>query len=112
MRVGKVLEEMLNDLLNKQSICEALHRYCVSVDLIDEDLWWQVWHPDARGCSMRRCSRAVGPHRRSCHGYSMRTEDANRTSHQIANIPHQPWTNRRDESELPSRLCPVERHWM
>jgi SnoaL-like domain len=29
------------------SISDALSRYCVAVDRIDEATWWQVWHPDA-----------------------------------------------------------------
>jgi hypothetical protein len=83
VRVGNVLEEMLNELLNKKSICEALHRYCVSVDLIDEDLWWQVWHPDAvavyeemfEGSASALMSWIFDAHRGCEH-----------TSHQIANI--------------------------
>ena len=31
----------------KQAITEALYRYCVAVDRIDEATWWQVWHHDA-----------------------------------------------------------------
>jgi hypothetical protein len=36
------------DLPAKYTITEALYRYCVAVDRIDEATWWQVWHPDAR----------------------------------------------------------------
>lgn len=35
------------DLPAKQAITEALYRYCVAVDRIDEATWWRVWHPDA-----------------------------------------------------------------
>jgi len=34
-------------LAAKQAITEALYRYCVAVDRIDEASWWQVWHHDA-----------------------------------------------------------------
>jgi hypothetical protein len=34
-------------LAAKHAITEALYRYCVAVDRIDEITWWQVWHHDA-----------------------------------------------------------------
>jgi hypothetical protein len=34
-------------LVAKEAITEALHRYCVAVDRIDEETWWQVWHHHA-----------------------------------------------------------------
>jgi hypothetical protein len=67
----------------KQSMAEALHRYCVSVDRLDEDAWWQVWHPDAvaqyeemfEGTAGELMSWIFDAHR-GCE----------RTSHQIANV--------------------------
>lgn len=35
-------------LAAKQAITEGLYRYCVAVDRLDEESWWQVWHRDAR----------------------------------------------------------------
>jgi hypothetical protein len=45
--VNEATSELVTNLITKQSITEALHRYCVAVDLTDEALWWQVWHRDA-----------------------------------------------------------------
>ena len=75
--------ELTAELLAKQSITEALHRYCASVDLIDEALWWQVWHADAtalyeemfEGTAGELMSWIFEAHR-ACE----------RTSHQIANV--------------------------
>jgi hypothetical protein len=36
------------ELAAKGAITEALYRYCVAVDRMDEATWWQVWHRDAR----------------------------------------------------------------
>jgi hypothetical protein len=51
--MGRVKEEVgaVGDstavLAAKHAITEALYRYCVAVDRIDETTWWQVWHHDA-----------------------------------------------------------------
>ena len=42
------LSDAMADLVAKAAITEALHRYCVAVDRIDEATWWQAWHRDAR----------------------------------------------------------------
>jgi hypothetical protein len=34
-------------LAAKHDITEALYRYCVAVDRIDEASWWRVWHHEA-----------------------------------------------------------------
>jgi hypothetical protein len=81
--VIEVTPEVVAELIAKQSITEALHRYCVSVDRIDEALWRQVWHPDAtalyeemfEGTAEDLMSWIFDAHR-ACE----------RTSHQIANV--------------------------
>jgi hypothetical protein len=37
---------LLATLHAKQSITEVLHRYCYAMDRIDNELGYQVWHPD------------------------------------------------------------------
>lgn len=67
----------------KHDITEALYRYCVAVDRIDEATWWQVWHRDATahyenifdGPVTRLMTWIFDTHR-SC--------DA--TSHQVSNV--------------------------
>ncbi len=45
--MSNTMSNAIADLVIKGAITEALHRYCVAVDRIDEATWWQVWHPDA-----------------------------------------------------------------
>jgi hypothetical protein len=45
--MSDTMSDAFADLVAKQAIMEALHRYCVAVDRIDEATWWQVWHRDA-----------------------------------------------------------------
>ena len=70
-------------LAAKQAITEALHRYCVAVDRMDEAAWWEVWHRDAiahyeeifDGAASRLMAWIFETHR-SCEA----------TSHQVANV--------------------------
>jgi hypothetical protein len=70
-------------LVAKQDITEALSRYCVAVDRIDEATWWSVWHRDAvahyenifDGTAADLMAWIFATHR-SCEA----------TSHQIANV--------------------------
>jgi SnoaL-like domain len=41
------MADAMADLVAKDAITEALNRYCVAVDRIEEATWWQVWHRDA-----------------------------------------------------------------
>jgi SnoaL-like domain len=41
------VSDAIADLVIKGAVTEALHRYCVAVDRIDEAAWRQVWHRDA-----------------------------------------------------------------
>ena len=71
------------ELAAKQAITEALHRYCVAVDRMDEGTWWEVWHPDAmahyeeifEGAASRLMGWIFETHR-SCEA----------TSHQVSNM--------------------------
>jgi hypothetical protein len=45
--MSDTMSDAIADLVVKSAITEALHRYCVAVDRIDEATWWQVWHRDA-----------------------------------------------------------------
>ena len=45
-KVG-ALDDTTAVLVAKRAITEALYRYCVAVDRMDEDSWRQVWHHDA-----------------------------------------------------------------
>jgi hypothetical protein len=45
--MGDTSADAMADLVAKQGITEALHRYCVAVDRLDEATWWRVWHGDA-----------------------------------------------------------------
>ncbi len=45
--MSETMSNAIADLIAKEAISEALHRYCVAVDRIDEATWWQVWHRDA-----------------------------------------------------------------
>jgi hypothetical protein len=81
--VSQDTSEVVAEPLAKQSITEALHRYCVAVDLIDEHTWWQVWHHDAtanyeemfEGTASDLMTWIFEAHR-GCE----------RTSHQLANV--------------------------
>jgi len=41
------MDDTMATLAATHRITDALSRYCVAVDRIDEATWWQVWHPDA-----------------------------------------------------------------
>jgi hypothetical protein len=45
--MSDIMSNAMADLVAKGAITEALHRYCVAVDRIDEATWWHVWHRDA-----------------------------------------------------------------
>lgn len=45
--MSEIMSDAMADLVAKEAITEALHRYCVAVDRIDEATWWHVWHRDA-----------------------------------------------------------------
>ncbi|HXN60774.1 MAG TPA: nuclear transport factor 2 family protein [Acidimicrobiales bacterium] len=45
--MSEIMSDAMADLVAKEAITEALHRYCVAVDRIDEVTWWHVWHRDA-----------------------------------------------------------------
>jgi SnoaL-like domain len=45
--MSDTVSNAIADLVAKEAITQALHRYCVAVDRIDEATWWQVWHRDA-----------------------------------------------------------------
>jgi hypothetical protein len=70
-------------LAAKHDITEALFRYCVAVDRIDEVSWWRVWHREATahyedifdGPSAELMRWIFDTHR-SCEA----------TSHQVANV--------------------------
>ena len=40
------MDEVLQQLADKQAITEVLYRYCHAVDRIDPVLGAQIWHPD------------------------------------------------------------------
>ena len=46
--MSNAMSDPMAGLAAKHAITEALSRYCVAVDRIDEEAWWQVWHRDAR----------------------------------------------------------------
>jgi hypothetical protein len=46
--MSDTMSDAVADLVARQAITEALYRYCVAVDRLDEATWWQVWHRDAR----------------------------------------------------------------
>ena len=67
----------------KHAITEALYRYCVAVDRIDEATWWQVWHHDATAHyenifdgSAKGLMTWIFETHRSCEA----------TSHQVSNV--------------------------
>ena len=45
--MSDTMSDAIAHLVAKEAITEALHRYCVAVDRIDEATWWHVWHGDA-----------------------------------------------------------------
>jgi hypothetical protein len=45
--MSDTVSDAVADLVATEAITKALHRYCVAVDRIDEETWWQVWHHDA-----------------------------------------------------------------
>jgi hypothetical protein len=73
----------LEALEAKQAITEALHRYCYAMDRIDQEMGYQVWHPDG-------VARYDGIFEGSARDFvdwvleQHRTLDG--TSHQVSNI--------------------------